>query len=300
MTWRPTTKRLTSTTRMSMVDVRSDQLLRRVDELVTEEPMEVRVVAWRDGRWVPHPVTVTMRTPGDDFELAAGFLFTEGVVTDPHMIAHITYCTNPLAYCTDSDQLQKYNIVTVYLHRDVVFDAGRLSRHVYTTSSCGICGKASLELVRTVCDRRPVGAMQLSPDYFHSLPQALDRAQSLFHRTGGLHAAALFDADGQLLLLREDIGRHNAMDKLVGALFLNRRLPASDTVVLVSGRASFELVQKAIMAGIPVMAAVGAPSNLAVELAREYGMTLIGFLREGRFNVYAGHERLRMTISKTA
>ncbi|RMG51755.1 MAG: formate dehydrogenase accessory sulfurtransferase FdhD [Acidobacteria bacterium] len=285
---------------MSMVDVRSDQLLHRVDELVTEEPMEVRVVAWRDGRWVPHPVTVTMRTPGDDFELAAGFLFTEGVVTDPHMITHITYCTNPLAYCTDSDELQKYNIVTVYLHRDVTFDAERLSRHVYTTSSCGICGKASLELVRTICDRRPVGAMQLSSDYFHSLPQALDRAQSLFQRTGGLHAAALFDVDGQLLLLREDIGRHNAMDKLIGALFLNRRLPASDTVVLVSGRASFELVQKAIMAGIPVMAAVGAPSNLAVELAREYGMTLIGFLREGRFNVYAGHERLAMNISKTA
>jgi FdhD protein len=280
------TERPGTTTRLPVLEVRDGRERYRDDELATEEPLEVRVLVWQGTQWVRHRVAVTLRTPGHDFELAAGFLYTEGVISDRRAIARI-------AYCTDPEEPQQYNVVNVYLEPGVPFDPERLSRHVYTTSSCGICGKTSLELVRAVCPRPPVGDFRLTPEFFMALPGALRSAQRIFARTGGLHASALFDATGRLLLLREDVGRHNAMDKLVGALLLEGRLPASDTVVLVSGRASFELVQKALIAGIPVLAAVGAPSSLAVELAREFGMTLIGFLREGRFNVYAGAERVR-------
>ena len=168
------------------------------------------------------------------------------------------------------------------------FDPLRLSRHVYTTSSCGICGKASLEQIRAVCPPALAAKPQLPADYFLKLPEVMQRQQTVFARTGGLHAAALFDPAGNLVVLREDVGRHNAMDKLVGTLLLTDRLPAPESVVLVSGRASFELVQKALMAGVPILAAVSAPSSLAIDLAREFGMTLVGFLRDGRFNIYAG------------
>lgn len=275
-----------STTRVPVLEVCDGRPRYRDDELATEEPLEVRVLTPSAGRWACHRVAVTLRTPGHDFELAAGFLYSEGVISDRRAIARI-------AYCTDPDEPQQYNVVNVYLEPGVSFDPERLSRHVYTNSSCGVCGKAALEFIRVVCPRPPVGDFRLSPDFFRSLPEALQSAQRIFARTGGLHASALFDRDGRLILLREDVGRHNAMDKLVGALLLEDRLPASNTVVLVSGRASFELVQKALLAGIPVLAAVGAPSSLAVDVAREFGMTLIGFLREGRFNVYTGPERIQ-------
>jgi FdhD protein len=250
-----------------------------------EEPLEIRIVAWSEGRWLRHQIAVTMRTPGNDFELAAGFLLTEGVVSDASAIKQI-------AYCASRKEAERHNVVNVFLDRDVKFDPARLSRHVYTTSSCGVCGKTSLESVRAVCPQEPRGTVRLPGPYFLGLPEKLRHAQPLFDRTGGLHASALFDAEGQLILVREDVGRHNAMDKLIGALLQSRRLPASNTVVLVSGRASFELVQKGLMAGIPILAAVGAPTSLAVELATECGMTLVGFLRGDRFNVYSGPERI--------
>ena len=274
-----------STVRVPIVEVRGGQRSSRSDEVAVEEPLEVRVVAWVDGRWDSHPIAVTMRTPGHDFELAAGFLFTEGVI--PHRGA-----VRQVAYCTDPDVPQHYNVVNVYLEQGVPFDPHRFSRNVYTTSSCGVCGKTSLEAVRAICRQLPVGAFRLSHQFFPGFLGALRGGQALFSRTGGLHASALFDGEGRLLLVREDVGRHNAMDKLVGTLLLEDRVPAGNTVVVVSGRASFELAQKALAAGIPVLAAVGAPSSLAVDLAREFSMTLVGFLRDGRFNVYAGAERL--------
>ena len=228
-----------------------------------------------------YPVCITMRTPGHDFDLAAGFLCTEGVIRDRQALERIFYCTA-------GRQPQHYNIVTVRLRPSVPFDPVRLSRYFFTTSSCGICGKASLEQLRAVCPP-PLGAKpQLSDGYLLALPEVMRGQQSNFARTGGLHAAALFDPAGNLVALREDVGRHNAMDKLVGALLLSDRLPAAESVVLVSGRASFELVQKALMAGIPILAALSAPSSLAIDLAREFGMTLVGFLRDGRFNLYTG------------
>ena len=239
--------------------------------------MEIRVEAGER----TYPVSVTMRTPGHDFELAAGFLCTEGVIRSRKAIERI-------GYCTAGREPQHQNIVTVHLRCNVPFDPLRLSRHVYTTSSCGICGKATLEQVRATNPPPLTGKPQLPEGYFLTLPEVMRRRQTTFARTGGLHAAALFDPAGHLLELREDVGRHNAMDKLVGTLLLTDRLPAPESVVLVSGRTSFELVQKALMAGIPILAAVGAPSSLAIDLAKEFGMTLVGFLRDGRFNTYVG------------
>lgn len=242
----------------------------QTDSLAVEEPMEIRV----NGQ----SIAVTMRTPGHDFELAAGFLLTEGVIARGADIRQIRHCART-----------KSNVVRVELSTSVAFDPGKLSRHVFTTSSCGVCGKTSLDQVRTTL---PAAIQRLQDLPTHpvlcSLPGRLREQQAIFTRTGGLHAAALFDTEGNLLSLREDVGRHNAMDKLVGALLMADRLPAGETLVLVSGRASFELVQKAAMAGIPMLAAVGAPSSLAVDMAREFGMMLIGFLRDGRFNIYSG------------
>jgi len=266
-----------STTRVSLTRQAAGQRRRRSDVVATEEPMEIRVAANER----TYPVSVTMRTPGHDFELAAGFLWSEGVIRSPKAIERISYCTS-------GRQPQHYNIVTVHLRAHVPFDPLRLSRYVYTSSSCGICGKASLEQVRSVNPPPLNGKPELSDGYFLKLPEAMCRQQATFARTGGLHAAALFDAAGKLVALREDVGRHNAMDKLVGMLLLSDRLPATEAVVLVSGRASFELVQKALMAGIPILASVSAPSSLAIDLAREFGMTLVGFIRDDRFNIYAG------------
>ncbi|WPD18225.1 formate dehydrogenase accessory sulfurtransferase FdhD [Thermaerobacter composti] len=257
------------------------------DVLVTEEPLEIRLRP--AGRDEPVRVAVTMRTPGHDFELAGGFLFTEGLLDDPHQIAAISYCTDP-----DVDGEQQYNIVNVWLRPGVQVEPRTLQRNFYTTSSCGVCGKASLEAIhsRGACALpQPTGPV-LRPEVIASLGETLRRQQALFDRTGGLHAAALFDLEGRLLALREDVGRHNATDKLIGHFFLQGRTPLTDTILMVSGRASFEIVQKAVVAGIPVVVAVSAPSSLACDAAREFGLTLIGFARGDRFNVYTGATRV--------
>jgi FdhD protein len=263
--------------------VEDGRMRTRSDTLATEEPMEIRFVG-AGGR---QTVAVTMRTPGADFELAAGFLYGEGIVSSPEDIAKISYCVD-----SDLDAEQQYNIVNVELRGGREYDLRPLERHFYTTSACGVCGKASLEqLELRGCPVVPPGP-EVSAETVLSLPGKLREAQGLFDATGGLHAAALFDADGELLALREDVGRHNATDKLVGWALLEGRLPLSEHVVMVSGRSSFEILQKCLTAGVPVVCAISAPSSLAVDVAREFGMTLVGFLREGRFNVYAGFDRI--------
>jgi FdhD protein len=251
------------------------------DVLAVEEPLEIRLGCDVGGRRVHRAVSVTMRTPGHDLELAVGFLFTEGVIVAREQVKAVRACGTG-------------NVARVDLQPGVAVDLARLERHFYTSSSCGVCGKASLEAVR-LCSRTrlPEGQPVVDAAVIHPLPEALRTAQAVFDRTGGLHAAALFDTRGNLLCLREDVGRHNALDKLIGAQFLADRTPLSESVLLVSGRASFELVQKAAVAGIPILAAVGAPSSLAVSLARDQGMTVLGFVRQGRFNIYTGAERIR-------
>ncbi|MEU4163320.1 formate dehydrogenase accessory sulfurtransferase FdhD [Actinoplanes sp. NPDC026670] len=255
-----------------------------VDTLAAEEPLEIRV----NGK----SLVVTMRTPGDDFDLAAGFLVSEGVVRAAGEIAGIRYCLGATA-----DGVNTYNVVDVVLASWMAPPDPSLERNFYTTSSCGLCGKASLDAVRTVASWSvrddPV---RLDPAVITALPGTLRAAQRVFDRTGGLHAAGLFSADGRLLCLREDVGRHNAVDKAVGWALRDGRLPLRDTILMVSGRASFELVQKAVMAGIPALAAVSAPSSLAADLAADAGLTLIGFLRGTSMNVYTGaHRVLRRT-----
>ncbi len=282
--------------RVSVVGYEDGGPVHRSDLLAVEEPLEIRVVAETAGRRVRHPVAVTMRTPGHDFELATGFLFSEGAI-------HARRELWRLDYCEPASPEERGNVVEAYLAPGVAFDAAALSRNVYTSSSCGVCGKTSIEQVLAQLPaRRPAAGPPLERRWLLRLPAALGDAQPVFARTGGLHAAALFeppvegwvDAAGAArpVVLREDVGRHNALDKLVGSLFLDERLPAAGRLLLVSGRASFELVQKAALAGLPALAAVGAPSSLAVELAGRLGMTLIGFLRDGRFNVYAGGQRV--------
>ena len=256
----------------------------RPDALATEEPMEIRLLAGQ----TKQTVAVTMRTPGADFELAAGFLYGEGIVDSADDIQTISYCVD-----SDLDTEQRYNIVNVELRGGREFDLRPLERHFYTTSACGVCGKASLEqLELRGCPVMPSGP-EVSAEIINTLPEKLREAQGLFDATGGLHAAALFDNKGELLALREDVGRHNATDKLVGWALLEGRLPLSEGIVMVSGRSSFEILQKCLTAGVPVVCAISAPSSLAVDVAREFGMTLVGFLRGGRFNVYAGYERIQ-------
>jgi len=259
---------------------------RLADLLTTEEPMEIEIVHADGAHWRETSLAVTMRTPGDDFELAAGFLFTEGVITAKGDIGRIEHC--PL-HGTE----QEHNVVKVRLREGVAFDEARLHRHFYTTSSCGVCGKTSLEAVRATFPTLPSSGLRVPGETLRGLPAKMRSAQATFQKTGGLHAAALFTAQGDLVVLREDIGRHNAVDKVVGERLLGGHLPADDAVLAVSGRASFELVQKTLAAGIPVLAAVGAASSLAVDLAAEYGMSLIGFLRSEGFTVYAGEGRIR-------
>jgi FdhD protein len=256
----------------------------RPDALATEEPMEIRLLAGQ----TKQTVAVTMRTPGADFELAAGFLYGEGIIDSPDDVLKISYCVD-----SDLDAEQRYNIVNVELRGGREFDLRPLERHFYTTSACGVCGKASLEqLELRGCHPMPAGP-EVSAETISTLPEKLREEQGLFDATGGLHAAALFDKSGDLLALREDVGRHNATDKLLGWALLENRLPLTDHMVMVSGRSSFEILQKCLTAGVPIVCAVSAPSSLAVDVAREFGMTLVGFLRESRFNVYAGYERIR-------
>lgn len=265
----------------------------RTDALAIEEPLEIRLgFEEAGGRRTQKSVSVTMRTPGgerDDCELAVGFLFTEGIVRGAWQIEAVRHCGPP------TGAMQVRNVVRVEMKPGAQVDLKKLERHFYTTSSCGVCGKTSLQALQTAaCAALPRHQPIVTPQVIHEMPARLLAEQDVFRYTGGLHAAALFDARGDLLALREDVGRHNALDKLIGAQVLAGTVPLSDAVLLVSGRASFELVQKALVAGIPVLAAVGAPSSLAVELARERGMTLLGFVRGGRFNIYTGEWRIRM------
>ncbi len=259
---------------------RDGKVIDRPERLATEEPMEIR--AGGPGQ-EPVGVAVTMRTPGHDFELAVGFMVGEGLIHGRHEVASVRYCDLP------PEEPQLYNVVSVFL--TVPFDPGGAERRFYTTSSCGICGKASLDQVEVHCAAIPPGE-PLPASVVVSLPDTLRRAQRIFEQTGGLHATGLFDLGGTLLTLREDVGRHNAVDKVVGHALRSGMLPLRGTILVVSGRASFELVQKAVMAGIPLPAAVSAPSSLAVDLAAESGLTLVGFLRGASMNVYTGAERL--------
>jgi len=250
---------------------------RKDDFLAAEEPLEIRIGE--------NPLSVTMRTPGHDVELAAGFLFTEGLVQRREQIV-------ALENVTSEDDGKRGNVVRAELSSEALPDFEKLRRHFFAASSCGICGKASIDAVRSRLLRTPNPDFRVAPNLLVSLPEALRSAQDVFERTGGLHAAALFDSGGKLLIVREDIGRHNAVDKIIGWALLNDRIPLTDCVLLVSGRGGFEIIQKAIVAGIPVVASVSAPSSLAVQLARELRLTLIGFLRGNRFVVYAGDDRV--------
>lgn len=277
-----------STSRNYIYEVEAGQVKRRRDTLVVEEPLEIRVITHSADQKTTHSVSVTMRTPGSDFELAAGFLFSEGLLHRADDLQFIRYCVDD-----EMDGEQQYNIVTVELKPGVFFDAESLKRNFYATSSCGVCGKATLDAVRVQGAQEVRGDAVVSREVLQSLPDKLRDAQRVFDRTGGLHAAALFDVQGNLIEVREDIGRHNALDKLIGNRFLADRLPLSDCVLLISGRAGFEMVQKSAMAGVPIVASVSAPSSLAVELAEQFNMTLIGFLRGARFNIYSGRQRIQ-------
>ncbi|MDP8939603.1 MAG: formate dehydrogenase accessory sulfurtransferase FdhD [Actinomycetota bacterium] len=277
------TKRRGSKTKTRVKVYEDDTTRRRPDTLATEEPMEIRLISGGDTQ----TVAVTMRTPGADFELSAGFLYGEGIVSSRDDIRRISYCVDP-----EVDAEQQYNIVNVELRPGATYDVRSLERHFYTTSACGVCGKASLEqLELRGCPTIPSGP-EVSAETIYSLPEKLREAQGLFDATGGLHAAALFDVEGELLALREDVGRHNATDKLVGWALLDGKLPLNDHIVMVSGRSSFEILQKCLTAGVPIVCAVSAPSSLAVDVARQFGITLVGFLRDRRFNVYSGSERV--------
>jgi len=255
----------------------------RPDSLATEEPMEIRLLAGDTRK----TVAVTMRTPGADFELAAGFLYGEGIVSSTEDILKISYCVD-----ADVSIEQQYNIVNVELRGGREYDLRSLERHFYTSSACGVCGKASLDQLEIKgCPAIPTG-LEISADTITSLPDKLREAQGLFDATGGLHAAGLFDAEGNLLAIREDVGRHNATDKLIGWALMQGRLPLNKHVVMVSGRSSFEILQKCLTAGVPIVCAISAPSSLAVDVARRFGMTLVGFLRSNRFNVYSAPERV--------
>lgn len=252
----------------------------RDDVLVAEEPLEIRIGYGAGTDRKQLSVAVTMRTPGDDEDLATGFLFTEGLVQRADQLTTMRWLAE--------------NTLLVEIRSDIPVDVERLTRHLFTSSSCGVCGKASLDAVNTVSCYYPTpGQPVFRSEMIYALPDTLRRAQATFDATGGLHAAGLFDSAGDLLLLREDVGRHNAVDKVIGAALRGGySFPLRENLLLVSGRAGFELVQKAAMAGIPCLAAVGAPSSLALELAEGSGMTLIGFLRGERFNVYTGAERV--------
>jgi FdhD protein len=277
--------RRASKTRTRVRVVEDGKMRVRPDTLATEEPMEIRLITGGERQ----TVAVTMRTPGADFELAAGFLYGEGIVKSSDDIAKISYCVD-----SDLDAAQQYNIVNVELRGGREYDLRPLERHFYTSSACGVCGKASLEQLDLRGCPVALPGPEVSAETLYSLPEKLREAQGLFDATGGLHAAALFDDGGNLVTLREDVGRHNATDKLVGWALLENRLPLSGHIVMVSGRSSFEILQKCLTAGVPFVCAISAPSSLAVDVAREFGMTLVGFLRERRFNVYAGHERVAL------
>jgi FdhD protein len=252
---------------------------RKDDYLAAEEPLEIRIG--------DQPLSVTMRTPGHDLELAAGFLFTEGLIQHREQIVAIE-SVEPVT----RDQVKRGNVIQAELVEEAAPDFAKMRRHFFASSSCGICGKASIDALRSRLLSPPNPEFRLQPELLTSLPDVLRSSQDVFQRTGGLHAAALFDSSGGLLVVREDIGRHNAVDKVIGWALLDHRVPLGNAVLLVSGRGGFEIVQKALVAGVPILASVSAPSSLAVQLARELRMTLVGFLRGRRFVIYSGEERI--------
>ena len=259
------------------------QAQQRTDDLLAvEEPLEISLIYGEEDSRKRRNISVTMCTPGNEEELAIGFLFTEGIIKKGNDILK-----------TECSSLKGIdNKVVVHLDHGVGFDMDKLERHFYTSSSCGVCGKSSIEAVRVKSERKIENEIKVKIDaeVILSLPETLRKKQQVFEQTGGLHASALFDLKGNLVMLREDVGRHNALDKLIGAALAKDRIPLQEYILLLSGRASFELIQKATMAGIPVICAVGAPSSLAVEMAKECGITLIGFLRDQRFNIYSGED----------
>jgi len=281
----PETPRPGPTVRARVTRVDAAGARERDDLLATEEPLEIRVIH----RGIEHVVGVTMRTPGNDFELAAGFLFAEGMIGARSDLEKVSYCAS-------GPPEQLYNVVTVELTTSAPFDPERLQRNFATNSSCGVCGKASLDALEVRCAPLADGFVA-DARIFPTLPDALREKQKVFSRTGGLHAAGSFSCDGTLHQLREDVGRHNAVDKLVGAMLMNDELPGRETIMQVSGRASFEIVQKALMAEIPIIAAVSAPSSLAVSLAERFNVTLAGFVRDEGFNIYSGPSRIRIASS---
>ncbi|MBC7536882.1 MAG: formate dehydrogenase accessory sulfurtransferase FdhD [Ferruginibacter sp.] len=256
-------------------------LLETTDQVAVEEPLEIQIAFSTATGRLEKNIAVTMRTPGNDKELAAGFLFTEGVLTDPSSIQQITH--------KSSDE----NRILVTLQENIQPQLPKTDRNFYSTSSCGICGKASIEAI--YCSKvypNEKDGLRIKSSVLANLPEALRNKQLVFKTTGGIHACALFDMEGIVIMMREDVGRHNALDKIVGASFLKNALPLNNCILLLSGRASFELLQKAAMAGIKIVAAIGAPSSLAVDMAKEHDVTLIGFLRNERFNIYSGVERV--------
>lgn len=257
------------------------------DRIAVEEPLEIRLRYTSNGAPTVESIAITMRTPGDEFDLATGFLFTEGIIRRASDIEALRYIDD------EKSQGPYRNIVEVELLPEIGVDIDRLHRHFYATSSCGVCGKTSLNALKVQSMYEGASDnLHLQPDVLSAIPEALAAKQSTFLETGGLHAAGLFDANGRILDIREDVGRHNALDKLIGGALHRDQLPLSQFGIVVSGRTSFELMQKAHMASCPLVVAVGAPSSLAVELAWEFDMTLVGFLRDGRFNVYAGPSRI--------
>ncbi len=292
----PTAEPMSQTAVVKVTGPAAEHLL---DQLAIEEPLVIQLAYGPPNSRQTTSISITMRTPGDDFDLAAGFLMTEGVVQHANDIEHIAYANYPisgsaqfplLSNAAESDS--KQNIVRVELAAQVTVSMASLQRNFYTTSSCGICGKASLLALRTVGPPRARNEFIIDAQVLYGLSDRLRSSQSVFDRTGGLHGAGLFDSSGNLLAVREDVGRHNAVDKLIGAEFLAGRTPLRDRLLLLSGRASFELLQKAMMGGISMVAAVGAPSSLAVDVAREFDITLVGFLRDGHFNIYHGSDRI--------
>lgn len=255
------------------------------DTLAVEEPLEIRLLYGPKDQRVQKSISITMRTPGNDAELAIGFLFTEGIISSHDMVEDSFSFS-----CNEA----KENTITIALREDVTIDFQKLERHFYTSSSCGVCGKSSIEAIRTV---KPQSVTDEKELFIHAekllkLPILLRKQQDVFQSTGGLHASAIFNMNLELLTIREDVGRHNALDKLIGHLLMNNLYPLNKRILLLSGRASFELIQKAAVAGIKIVAAIGAPSSLAVQLAEEFNITLIGFLREDRFNIYCGWQRV--------
>jgi FdhD protein len=281
---------MNSTIQLPVIKIKNLSRIASDDLIPVEEPLEIRLAYFAQGSYKLQNLAVTMRTPGNDMELAAGFIFTEGIINSYADIDNIEYV---FAACSENKQ----NVIQVTLAKNVIPNLSNTERNFYTTSSCGICGKASINAIRTISSfaNQPIDSKTIDSDFFLNLPDVLLAQQKIFADTGGLHAAALFNEKGKILFIREDVGRHNALDKLIGACLKENMLPLNDSVLLLSGRASFELLQKATMADIRVIAAIGAPSSLAVSLAEEFGITLVGFLRSNRFNIYSAGHRINMS-----